>query len=158
MLSKSFQSCTPSPYGYSPCLGESAGDDVECIHCLSLRLLAQAAAFGRRPKGSVKPTALSPRQGDERNKVKRRGWRVFWTTAILFPKSFCRRIASAAEERNGIVNLFGILPLISIMLCYSVYLRLFLASLHSLILQIDHYLLHSNSANLLKNFSQLNLN
>ena len=36
------------------------------------------------------------------------------------------------------------------MLCYSVYLRLFLASLHSLILQIGHYLLHSNSANLLK--------
>ena len=54
----------------------------------------------RRPKGSVKPTALSPRQGDERNKVKRRGWRVFWTTAILFPKSFCRRIASAAEEKK----------------------------------------------------------
>ena len=62
------------------------------------------------------------------------------------------------KKRNGIVNLFGILPLISIMLCYSVYLRLFLASLHSLILQIGNYLLHSNSANLLKNFSQLNLN
>ena len=59
MLSKSSHSFTPSPYGYSPCLGESADDYVECIHCLSLWLLAQAAAFGQRPKGSVKPTALS---------------------------------------------------------------------------------------------------
>ena len=61
------------------------------------------------------------------------------------------------KKRNGIVNLFWIFPLISIMLCFSVYLRFFSASLHSLILQIDHYLLHPNSANLLKNFSQLNL-
>ena len=43
------------------------------------------------------------------------------------------------------------------MLYFSVYLRLFLASLHSLPLQIDHYLLLSNSVNLLKNTSQLNL-
>ena len=62
------------------------------------------------------------------------------------------------KKRNGIVNLFWIFSLISIMLCFSVYLRFFSASLHSLILQIDHYLLHPNSANLLKNFSQLNLN
>ena len=53
MLSKSSQSCTPSPYGYSPCLGESADDHVECIHCLSLWPLAKAAAFDWRPKGSV---------------------------------------------------------------------------------------------------------
>ena len=46
MLSKSFQSCTPTPNGYSPSQGESADDNVECIHCLSLWLLAQAAAFG----------------------------------------------------------------------------------------------------------------
>ena len=46
MLSKSFQSCTPSPYGYSPCLGESADDYVECIHCISLWLLAKVADFG----------------------------------------------------------------------------------------------------------------
>ena len=45
---------TPSPYGYSPCLGESASDYVERIHC-------------RRPKGSVNPTALSLFEGDERN-------------------------------------------------------------------------------------------
>ena len=44
------------------------------------------------------------------------------------------------------------------MLYFSVYLRLFLPSLHSLFLQIDHYLLRPNSANLLKNTSQLNLN
>ena len=36
------------------------------------------------------------------------------------------------------------------MLYFSVYLRLFLPSLHSLFLQIDHYLLRPNSANLLK--------
>ena len=84
MLSKSFQSCTPSPSGYSPCLGVSADDHVECIHCLSLRLLAQAAAFGRRPKGSVKPTALSLFEGDEHEV--RRGWRVNRTTFILLPK------------------------------------------------------------------------
>ena len=75
--------CTPSPYGYSPCPGESASDDVERIHCLSLWLLAKAAtfgflirllprtfdkaaAFGQRPKGSVKPAALSLFEGDER--------------------------------------------------------------------------------------------
>ena len=84
MLSKSSHSFTPSPYGYSPCLGESADDHVECIHCLSLWPLAKAAAFGQRPKGSVKPTALSPSEGDEHEV--RRGWRVYWTTAILFPK------------------------------------------------------------------------
>ena len=50
-----------------------------------------------------------------------------------------------------------ILPLISFMLYFSVYLRLFLPSLHSLFLQIDHYLLRPNSANLFKNTSQLNL-
>ena len=65
MLSKSSHSFTPSPYGYSPCPGESADDHVECIH-------------------SVKPTALSPGQGDEHEV--RRGWRVNWTTAILLPK------------------------------------------------------------------------
>ena len=32
MLSKSSQSCTPSPHGYSPCLGESADAHIECIH------------------------------------------------------------------------------------------------------------------------------
>ena len=47
MLSKSSHSFTPSPYGYSPCLGESADALVECIH-------------------SVKPTALSLFEGDER--------------------------------------------------------------------------------------------
>ena len=50
-----------------------------------------------------------------------------------------------------------ILPLISFMLYFSVHLRLFLASLHSLFLQIDHYLLRPNSGNMLKNISQLNL-
>ena len=39
------------------------------------------------------------------------------------------------KKRNGIVNLFWIFSLISIMLCFSVYLRFFSASLHSLILQ-----------------------
>ena len=37
---------TPSPYGYSPCPGESADDNVERIHSLSLRPLAKVAAFG----------------------------------------------------------------------------------------------------------------
>ena len=46
MLSKSSHSFTPSPFGYSPCPGESADDHVECIHCLSLWLLGKAAAFG----------------------------------------------------------------------------------------------------------------
>ena len=32
MLSKSSHSFTPSPYGYSPCPGESADDHIECIH------------------------------------------------------------------------------------------------------------------------------
>ena len=59
----------------APCPGESADDNVERIHSLSLWPLAKAAAFGQRPKGSVKPTALSPGQGDERNEVKRRGCR-----------------------------------------------------------------------------------
>ena len=31
MLSKSSHSFTPSPYGYSPCLGESADDYIERI-------------------------------------------------------------------------------------------------------------------------------
>ena len=39
---------------------------------------------------------------------------------------------------------------------FSAYLRLFLASLPSRFLQIDYYLLHPESANLLKNSSQLN--
>ena len=39
---------------------------------------------------------------------------------------------------------------------FSVCLRLFLAPLPSRFLQIDHYLLHPESANLLKNPSQLN--
>ena len=34
---------TPSPYGYSPCPGESADDNVERIHSLSLRLFAKVA-------------------------------------------------------------------------------------------------------------------
>ena len=75
MLSKSFQSCTPSPYGSlaglrrtehcapltrhglafsqpskdfatPPAWGESADDYVECIHCISLWLLAKVADFG----------------------------------------------------------------------------------------------------------------
>ena len=82
MLFKSSHSFTPSPFGYSPCPGESADDDVECKRCLSLRPLAKAAAFGQRPKGSVKPTALSLFEGDEHEV--RRGWRVYWTTAVLF--------------------------------------------------------------------------
>ena len=53
----------PLPFGYSPCPGESADDDVECKRCLSLWLLAKAAAFGRRPKGSVKPTCTVPLRG-----------------------------------------------------------------------------------------------
>ena len=40
---------------------------------------------------------------------------------------------------------------------FSVYLRFFSASLLSRFLQIDHYLLRTESANLLKNDHQLNL-
>ena len=78
-----FPKLHPLPYGYSPCLGESADDHVECIHSLSFWFLAKAAAFGQRSKGSVKPTALSPRQGDEHEV--RRGWKVYWKTSILLP-------------------------------------------------------------------------
>ena len=99
MLSKSSHSFTPSPYGYSPCLGESADALVECIHCLSLWLLAKAAAFGRRPKGSVKPTALSPGQGDEHEV--RRGRRVNWTTAILLPYLFFKRFFSLIKSHTS---------------------------------------------------------
>ena len=42
------------------------------------------------------------------------------------------------------------------LICFSVYLRLFLTSLHSQALQIDHYLLRLDSTNLPKNISQLN--
>ena len=48
------------------------------------------------------------------------------------------------------------LSLICFRICFSVYLRFFLASLHSQFLQIDHYLLRLDSANLHKNTSQLN--
>ena len=99
MLYKISHSFTPSPYGYSPCLGESADDYVECIHCLSLRLLAQAAAFGQRPKGSVKPTALSPGQGDEHEV--RRGWRVNWTTVMLLQKKKREACASRFVGKDG---------------------------------------------------------
>ena len=61
------------------------------------------------------------------------------------------------EVSYTVLESVWILPLISFMLYFSVYLRLFLPSLHSLFLQIDHYLLRPNSANLLKNTSQLNL-
>ena len=40
-------------------------------------------------------------------------------------------------------------------ICFSVYLRFFLASLHSQFLQIGHYLLRLDSANLHKKTSQL---
>ena len=63
----------------------------------------------------------------------------------------------AKRNTNNFLESVWILPLISFMLYFSVYLRLFLPSLHSLFLQIDHYLLRPNSANLLKNTSQLNL-
>ena len=90
-------SSLPSPP--SPCPGESADDDVECKRCLSLWLLAKAAAFGRRPKGSVKPTALSPGQGDEHEV--RRGWRVNWTTAILLPYLFFKRFFSFIKNHTS---------------------------------------------------------
>ena len=41
-------------------------------------------------------------------------------------------------------------------ICFSVYLRLFLASVRSQFLQIDQYLLRLDNANLPKNTSQLN--
>ena len=108
MLSKSSHSFTPSPYGYSPCLGGECRRPCRVYPLpfplafstgCRLRLLAKAAAFGQRPKGSVKPTALSPGQGDEHEV--RRGWRVNWTTAILLPYLFFKRFFSFIKNHTS---------------------------------------------------------
>jgi len=68
---------------------------------------------------------------------------------------------------GGVVYLRGLHGFFKLRIClnftvnmffvdFSVYLRLFLAPLPSRFLQIDHYLLHPERENLLKNSSQLN--
>ena len=64
------------------------------------------------------------------------------------PWSYCNGKDLLRICLNFTVNMFFV--------DFSVYLRLFLAPLPSRFLQIDHYLLHPESENLLKNSSQLN--
>ncbi len=77
-------------------------------------------------------------------------------TSVPSKRGACRDEEENQHECRGGVRTCLDFTVYMYFMDFSVYLRLFLAPLPSRLLQIDHYLLHPESANLLKNPSQLN--